>query len=528
MQTPGSSVFFSIQGASDGQSHLLVLIDGVQQNLQQQGRSDAGRIPVQQIERIEIIKGAASGSWGQALGGVVNVVTKSPDNGRSIGGVGSSSVGEHGTRDNRGEVSGTIDRFGYYLSGGSLYSKGLLPNNGVNNNNGYAKFTYELPGKGSFTGGLSYMDSAVGLDENDLVHDDATDKRFYTFLNFDYTLTERLSLHLSGTASSSNSVAKLGDNNQGIVTPYLEFNQHESTRSGKALLIWGDSRNSLTSGVQYDHGKSQLWESIYRDPADPYIVDKRKDAYAAFANGTVTLGNLTVLPGIRYDHTGYADELVSYSLGTTYKLSENTLLRVYYANGFGLPLLDFDNGPQRVWTVQGGMESEAIPYLWLKGTLFYNNTWNVITTDFVTDREQIKQGFELEARTSPFHGFSLAGGYTYIDARDRESGDRLHGVAATLFKASLQYDEKHIGLKGILTANYVDWNASTDGNAPRYSATIMDLFLTQRLFGNSSLSPEIFFSVRNLFDSAQYQVDKEYSVYKNTPRWIEGGVRFSF
>lgn len=535
LQTPGGFTDFNIQGAFTGYSHILVLIDGVKQNNQIQGMGFPNLIPVQQIERVEIIKGAASGSWGQALGGVVNVVTKSPDSIRSIGGRISSSLGERGTNDNRGEVSGTIDRFGYYLSGGSLYSKGLLPNNGVNNNNGYAKFTYELPAKGNFTGGLSYMDSAIGLDENSLVHDNGTDQKFYAFLNFDYPIAEQLTLKLSGSASSYNDNTKLGDNNQGIVTPFLDFHVHESTRSVNAQLLWGDSHNGLTSGVEYEHGKVQQWESIYRDPADPYIIDKQKDAIAAYANGTISIGDLTVLPGLRYDHTGYGDDLISYSLGATYQLTEKTLLRGYFANGFGLPVLGFyDNGPQRVWTVQSGIETEAVPYLWLKGTLFYNDITNATVTDFdlnnpgVTDREQIKQGFGLEARTTSFHGFSLAGGYTYIDARDRESGKRLQGIPPNLLKASLQYDEKNIGLKGILTANYVDWNAPTDGNAPRYSATIMDLFLTQRIFSNRSLAPEIFFSVRNLFDSSQYQVDKQYSVYKNAPRWIEGGVRFSF
>jgi len=527
LQTPGGWTDFGIQGAVAGLSHVLVLIDGVKQNNQAQGMADPGSTSVQQIERIEIIKGAAAGSWGQALGGVVNVVTKSPDSSRTFGGIGSSSLGEHGTSDNRGEVSGSIDRFGYYISGGSLYSRGLVANTGVNNKNGYAKFTYDLPGKGSFTAGVSYIDFSYGLDENDLVHDNSANQRIYSFLDFEYPLAEQLTLKLSGKTSSVKTNTKLGDNNQGIVTPFLNFRMDESDRSVNAQLLWGNSRNNLTSGVEYDHGKSQEWEIIYRDPAAPFIVDERKDAYAAYANGTLTIGDLTVLPGIRYDNTGYGDNLLSYSLGTTYRLADKTLIRGYFANGFGLPLLVFDNGPQRVWTVQGGIESEAIPHLWLKGTLFYNDTWNVTNLDFDNSREEIKQGFELEARTTSFHGFSLAGGYTYIDARDHKSGSRLKSVPSTLVKGSLQYSENSLGSKGILTANYVDWNAPEDRNG-RYSSVILDLHLTQRLWPASSLSPELFFSVRNLLDGKQYQNDSTYSTYRNATRWVEGGVRFSF
>lgn len=531
LQTPGSFTDFNIQGAETGLSHVLVLIDGVKVNNLLQGMADPGLIPVQQIERVEIIKGASAGSWGQALGGVVNVITKSPNNERPIGGLASASMGERATNDLRGEVSGTINRFGYYLSGGNLHSKGLLSNNGVNLNNGYGKFTYDLPAKGILTFGLGYHDIDRGLDENALVLDDNTVRRFYTFLNFSYPLAEQLTLELAGKASNYNNETKLGDNNQGVVTPFKEFHLREATRGGSAKLTWGDNRNNLITGVEYDHGEVQQWDAL--TPDSPYLTDKSKDSLAAFANGAVSSGDLTFLPGIRIDRTGFGNDCLSYTMGATYRLTEKTLLRAYGAKGFGLPLVVFDNGPQRVWTLQTGLETEAISYLWLKGTLFYNDITNATVADFdpenpgVTFREQIRQGVELEARTSTLYGLFLAGGYTYTDARDRESGTRLQTVPTNLVKASLHYDKISIGLKGVLTGNYVNWNAPADRNA-RYSAVITDLHLTQRLWPNGNLSPEIFFSVRNLFNGAQYQNDSTFSTYKNTPRWLEGGVRFRF
>lgn len=530
-QTPGSWSDFNIQGAETGLSHVLVLIDGVKMSNLLQGMANQGLIPVLQIERVEIIKGAAAGSWGQALGGVVNVVTKSPDRERQGGGLASASIGDKSTTDLRGEVRGTINRFGYYLSGGNLYSRGLLPNNGINHNNAYGKFTYDLPTRGNLAYGLSFSDASRGLDENALVHDNSADRKFYTFLNFSYPLAEQLTLELAGKASNYKGETKLGDNNQGVVTPFKDFLNRESTRGGSARLTWGDSRNNLITGVEYEYGKIKQWDTL--TPNSPYLIDKHKESLAAFVNGAVSYGNLTLLPGIRVDRTGLGNDCLSYSLGATYRLMTKTLLRVYGANGFGLPIINFDHGPQRVWTAQAGVESEAVPYLWLKGTLFYNDIWKALVTDFDVNnpgssyREQIKQGFELEARTIPVYGLSLSGGYTYTDARDRETGSRLQSLPYNLVKASLNYDEKRIGLKGVLTANYVNWNAPEDRNA-RYSAFITDLHLTQSLWPGSDMSPEIFFSARNLFNGAQYQNDSTYSTYKNTPRWLEGGVRFRF
>jgi vitamin B12 transporter len=531
IQTPGSWTDFNIHGADVNLSHVLVLIDGVKVNNLTQGAADPGLIPAQLIERIEIVKGASASSWGQALAGVVNVITKSPDRERSIGGLASASLGERSTNNVQGEASGTIKNFGYYLAGGNLHSSGLVPNNGINFNHGYGKLTFELPNRGLLTYGLLYREASRGLDENALVHDNAFDRTLYTFLNLNYPVAERLTLDFQGKYTRNTPTTKLNDNIDGIVTPFQEWHSREITRGGSAKLTWGDRQNNLVGGMEYEHGDS--FEQNALTPDEPPSHDRRKDSYATFANGTLSLGSLTVLPGIRVDRTGLGNDCLSYNLGATYKLTDKTLLRAYFANGFGLPLLAFDHGAQRVWSVQTGVETEAVPFVWLKGTLFYNNIWNVTVEDYdlnstgYSSREQIKQGFELEAKTTPFYGLSLSSGYTFLAARDKETGKQLISVPSNLVKAALSYYEKRIGFKGVLTANYVNWHAQPERKA-RYSAVIVDLHLTQRLFPGRELSPEFFFSARNLFNGAQYQNDSDYSTYKNPSRWLEGGVRFKF
>ncbi|HKZ16605.1 MAG TPA: TonB-dependent receptor plug domain-containing protein, partial [Geobacteraceae bacterium] len=81
---PGSLSDVLIQGSAG--RHVLVMIDGVSQNSLSEGAADIGAIRVQNIERIEIVKGPASSVWGSSLGGVINVITKSPDDSRNFGG----------------------------------------------------------------------------------------------------------------------------------------------------------------------------------------------------------------------------------------------------------------------------------------------------------------------------------------------------------------------------------------------------------------------------------------------------------
>ncbi|HTZ18664.1 MAG TPA: TonB-dependent receptor plug domain-containing protein, partial [Dissulfurispiraceae bacterium] len=65
--TPGSHASASIQGSDE--RHVTIFIDGVVQNNLSSNRADMGLIPVQNIEKIEIVKGPASSVWGSALGG---------------------------------------------------------------------------------------------------------------------------------------------------------------------------------------------------------------------------------------------------------------------------------------------------------------------------------------------------------------------------------------------------------------------------------------------------------------------------
>jgi len=61
------------------QKQILVLIDGVHYYETKYGRLDLNQIPTENIAKIEITKGAASVLYGaNALGGVVNVITKKP------------------------------------------------------------------------------------------------------------------------------------------------------------------------------------------------------------------------------------------------------------------------------------------------------------------------------------------------------------------------------------------------------------------------------------------------------------------
>ena len=103
---PGSTSGAFIRGANRGQT--LVLIDGLRVGSSSVGATSLEAIPLDQIERIEILRGPASSLYGaDAIGGVIQVFTKRR---RATAFVASVAAG-YGTYDTRNASAGCAARW---------------------------------------------------------------------------------------------------------------------------------------------------------------------------------------------------------------------------------------------------------------------------------------------------------------------------------------------------------------------------------------------------------------------------------
>lgn len=115
-----------LRGANS--SHTLVLLDGVPVNDASgpSGAFDFGQDLLGLVERIEVLRGPASSLYGsQALGGVVNLVTRRPPPDRAFAPFGEVAGGTQGTVRGGLGASGTVGQVDYLLGGQSLRTDGF-------------------------------------------------------------------------------------------------------------------------------------------------------------------------------------------------------------------------------------------------------------------------------------------------------------------------------------------------------------------------------------------------------------------
>ncbi|HEY4744225.1 MAG TPA: TonB-dependent receptor, partial [Desulfuromonadaceae bacterium] len=401
-----------------------------------------------------------------------------------------------------------------YLSGGYFGSDGLIPYHASYSRNVFSRLTWDLPGQGQVWGTVGYnkadnrgdlyvplIDFQEKQDTSQLIASIGLRKPLSS--NIDVEVTARHFAYDNDTFSSTIST--------GVAAPVQRF--RDRVYGGEAKLTWREEGNLLVVGGEYEQTESDL-------PAPAFVKIQH---WGFFLNDTLDLGPVSIIPGARFDRNTGRSDAFSPSLGMVWRITDETLVRGY--TGLGYSLVDVNNrNVERVWTSQIGVESQAVPYVWLKGTLFRNQMWDVQAYDFTTQayhpEKQIALGAEIEARTLPVWNTSLSSGYTFTDTT-RSGGSQVYGAPRHTVQLALRYDDKTY--RGMLTGRHIWWNSDPSFEA-RYYGLIWDLHLGAILYKRENSAVELFFSGHNLFNGAQFSD----SFLPKPSSWYEGGLKVRF
>ncbi|MGV1098956.1 TonB-dependent receptor plug domain-containing protein [Thiovibrio sp. JS02] len=478
---------------------MLMLVDGVRINLNSNGYAISNFIPVGIIKRIEIIKGPASSVWGSSLGGVVNIITKDAGSGSATTGSVNASYGEANTRDFSADLAAGTEKTGVYLYGGNIDSDGLKNDRYSERDALYGKLRLNLPRNSTlvatagssdpFYKALDWQD-AWGITNLNL-YEEVTNDNTWGTVYFDTKLTNRVNAHLSAQRYANDYTQNKLSLGTGIGGPrgdlvFLQKWEDENTSFNGNLSYAGDSFNA-NLGAETSRSKmvattalGALWGSS--TTVDDPLKEERRGVYA---NATYVVDKFTLTPGLRYDYHSNSEEIVSPSLGGTFQVANDTLLRASVTKGFSAPYLvtsrdNPDLKPEIIWAYQAGIETYRIPHLLCKFTAFHFNVKDVWTNDPINSNKIRRDGFDIDLKTHEYKGLTLQTNFTYAteDSMGYGSTD-LENEETYSANLVVAYSHRASGIRAELAGNYIWYNFDVQNDTHDNEDIIWDAILKQ-------------------------------------------------
>lgn len=545
----GAPSIISIQGSEE--RHVVVIIDGIRWNFLSSNAAETNSIPIGIIDRIEIIKGPASSSWGSSLGGVINIITKKTGENSNPKGSVKASYGEENTYDVWGNVYGKAGPVGYYLYAGQQDSDGLKKGRFYESNKFYSK--YDIPvfldGNLSITCGYSETKSKLGdFPEGDISA--TTDSQdFFTTAALNIPFTKDIDLELSMSHLERDFIEENSALGMGVIGEegdrFLDTSYDDRITSGTGKLSWNTGNHTIVIGTDLYFGSLDQ-TLLAGDLLQLYGVEEEDETsqdvqnIAFFLNDTIILNKWSFTPGIRLDENSVSGSFWSPSLGSTYQVDEKTLLRCSISRGFSYPPLAHTKGgglfldpnselkPEKIWSFQTGLETNAIKFLWIKNSFFYHDLEDAQERElygggppafndiYNNEGKIIRKGIELEFETVSFYNLKLWAGGTYILIDNVSESELSKNYSIDV---ALRYEDAQ-SLKVSLSGHYIylDYEEYDESN---FNQAIWDLNLNKTLYNNDKLNLNIFFTLHNIFNGDQYFRSDN----PNPGRWIEGGIR---
>jgi vitamin B12 transporter len=155
----------SIYMRGTNSDHVLFLVDGVKWHSATLGSTSIQDFPVEQIERVEIVRGPRSGLYGsEAIGGVIQIFTRKGQQGFTP--YAKVAYGSHDTKQVAAGLSGGTEATSYSLSVNHQSTEGINAKtdknpdkDGYRNNSVSAKLAHQLTESLSFAANFMHADA---------------------------------------------------------------------------------------------------------------------------------------------------------------------------------------------------------------------------------------------------------------------------------------------------------------------------------------------------------------------------------
>ena len=456
-------------------NHLLVMIDGVEVSETSGGEVDFGSLLVDDIDRIEVLRGPQSAFWGSnATAGVVNIITKRGErNGFATDA--RSEAGTDGTFLGGVALRGGGENYDVALSGTFRRTDGFnisdfgTEKDGDRNATLNGKFTVDLSPDLTVDGTLRYVDQKNEFDDQDFsfppgpkqglvidTDDETALREFFgsvgaSYVSLDGALTQKARFTGSDTMREYFTGGSEASSNEG--NRYTGSYQATYGFDTPGML---DARHQFTGGYEWERetfAPSHLTETFSRKTNS--LIGEYRGEF---------LDQIYINAGVRQDFNDRFEDAATWSLSGAWKVPDRgTRLHASVGTGvtnptffeqFGFVPDTFVGNPSLIpeeslgWDIgieqtffDGGLVADI--------TYFDQDLTNEIATVFDSDTflsspinrdgKSKRQGIEISATVDLFNGLTATATYTYTDATEQTiaGGPRLREVKRPEHSGSL-------------------------------------------------------------------------------------------
>jgi outer membrane receptor protein involved in Fe transport len=563
-----------IRGMGDtAASNVIVMVDDLMINAPDQSGLSLSSIPIEQIERIEIVRGAGSVVYGSgAVGGVINIITKKP--GKVHSAQLYSSLGSYKTVDNRVSFGGSLKSVNLDLNAGLYNSDGYRDNGFFRKKDISAKSNYEFNDRFSFNASGFYYEDDYGLpgpvskeDVNsrsrrvntDRPNDSGETSEWRGRFELDMDFEKWGALNLKRGYLSRDNRYIIGLNPQ-ISRSDQKDKIDEDTRQFDLNYVknyaFGGNQQMFQLGI--DHYKTEYYRE---ERSDGPRKNSETESFGIFINNRWSVfENLTLNAGSRFNHYQgqfrtderklFDDEKIwvngdttksewensAYSIGFTYSISQETTFFSSYATSFRIPNVDefaeSEKGlkPQEGVHVEVGARRQFGSFISMSIALFDIRIDDEIYYSDINrnyDERTIRQGIEADFTLYPIEDIRLSGNYTFTKAEFEKTNATIPLVPEHMVSGGIYWQMTRplaFSLSGVYIGSRFDGNDTDNDQYDKLDAAIV--FDTKLTYEYKNMS--IFAGINNIFDELYSTSAYSEQYYPMPGRTIYGGIRCTY
>ena len=484
--------------------YILILVDGEPQVGRIAGKLDMARLTVENVERIEIVKGATASLFGSdALGGVINIITRKATSPFSV--QFSQAFEQNSTFDSRGTLELKRDKFNALLTLSRNYRNPIdldtsdltTTIDGYANVTGSARTEYQLtPATSLLFSGQYFTQNQEGISESRTTAFDRLGdiEIFSGSLGVEHEFGNG-TLGVPATLLSGKFYATRYDDESTVINRETTAVDSENLNiqdlvKGEAQFdttLWEKHQITLGGEIVFENLQSQRITGGEREVlTNALFVQNEFRPISAFA----------LVMGGRLDYHSEFGTHLSPKLSALYRVTDDLRVRASYGQGFRAPdfknlYLDFMNvtsgyqvlgnpnlQPESSHSWNLGVEYEVFDGLLGRVHLYRNDLHNLIEAERIGQSaaggskfeyqnisRAFTEGVDVEAVIGGIGGFTSTLGYAYLRGADKETGLPLLNRSTHNGTLKLAYLHTDTGFLIDLRGRYASsWGFFDDGD----------------------------------------------------------------